>query len=231
MESGTSAFSSSLQQCRALQTKTDDSSLHRVLRVLCSECEQKDWCAQSVGVTTRRLRLVHSILYKNEDLSKEVMISLFDKNDETLFMCIKNPINVSTPPPSPLKILSHVTETGFSFFSFSLAEIMFLHSHVSSPSIFHSQLSSPPLLSLLTDLANDCVTNGTDVTIPIQVAIIVLTASLSHAQIQKEIGDSQNLAELLHFLFLSQLLDSDVAVRSLLHNTSYLPFVFLCSIH
>lgn len=83
------------------------------------------------------------------------------------------------------------------------------------------------LFSLLLDFASDCVTNAVDMSIPLQTTLIVVFRLLDHVQIQKEIGNSDSLDELVHFVFQSREPQCDYDVLTLLHNATYIPFAVL----
>lgn len=145
--------------------------------LLCGETASDDWWERVCGVTRRAEALVESILFQDAAVTRETVITLFDHHDESLFFCIKNPINVLSAVSSHSQILSRCVETGFTHLAFLLVEILLLNNHVTLLSLLYPQLalaSSHVLFSLLIDFASDCVTNAVDVSIPLQTTLIVV---------------------------------------------------------
>ena len=140
--------------------------------------------------STWERELLWDILYRKDVLPRAAVESAIDSGDESLFICMK----------SCFEVLSRVIEQGLSFVSLAVVEVMTLLGNIET-----APRGVDVLHALFLDFVGDCLQNRVDVTVPLNVTLI-MCGRLSQGL----------LGEVVQFLVDAEPVEDDQDVETLL---------------
>lgn len=108
------------------KAKESKSDIVDLLQIVSGEFPSSTWSVFLYRMINRDRELILRILFKEDRIDYDSMMSLFEKEDHPFYLCCKNAFYVDVDSFHYLQLLSDVIDTGLSYLVLILLEVMIL---------------------------------------------------------------------------------------------------------